>query len=216
MKDIRRKFISWSFIALSLTSIYAEEIPEIANGDLIFQVEGKSDFSKAIAASTAYGDSIKVIHVGILERKPEGKINVIEASPEEGVRIMPLKDFLEESPVIFGKPGVIVKRVNTPFPKESSVNRAKSHLGEDYDWNFLPNNGKMYCSELIYDSYLYENGERIFDLKPMNFLDSDGTMPDFWIELFGKLNQEVPQGVEGSNPNDLFKDPLLIEVKRYF
>ena len=70
----------------------------------------------------------------------------------------------------------------------------------------------MYCSELIYESYRDFDGNRIFQARPMNFRDPDGNLPTFWEELFAKLNMEVPEGVEGTNPNDLSKDPRLQDI----
>ena len=141
---------------------------------------------------------------------------IIEASPEAGVRVCPIDTLLEHAPKINGRPGVMVKRLEIDFPVEQAIARAKSYLGQPYDWTYLPDNGKLYCSELIYDSFLDVDGKHIFHAQPMNFRASDGTMPQFWIDLFEELKQEVPEGVPGTNPNDLSRDERLLEVYRYF
>ena len=50
----------------------------------------------------------------------------------------------------------------------------------------------------------------------MNFRAADGTMPAFWTELFEKLGEPIPEGVPGTNPNDMAREGVLTEVGRYF
>lgn len=185
------------------------------NGDLLFQTEGRSAFSEAISTATAR-DSLGFVHVAILHIDEEGTPNVIEASPRAGVREITLEQFLEESPLIDGNPGVVVKRLTVPFPAGEAIERAREHIGEPYDWYFLPDNGMMYCSELIYHCYLTEDGTPIFSTVPMNFRSADGEMPAFWTELYEKLGMDVPEGLPGTNPNQISDSPLLEEVWRYF
>lgn len=217
MKQFPYNLLSLLFFTIITGHVLAASgLPELRTGDLIFQVEGKSDFSNAITAATAVEDSLKFIHVGIIEKKGNGNIDVIEASPEEGVRIVTLDKFLNDAIRINGNPGAVVKRLSVDFSVETAISNALQHIGEPYDWWYLPDNGKMYCSELIYESYMTKNGERIFHSRPMNFRAPDGTMPEFWINLFEKLGTEVPEGIDGTNPSDLSKEPVLIEVCRFF
>lgn len=190
---------------------------ELQSGDLIFVVEGKGNFSKAISEATAFSDSLKFVHVGIIERE-DNFINVVEASPEEGVRIIPIEKFIEEAPEINGIPQIVIKRLTIDFPIEEAVARAKSFLGEPYDWWYLPGNGKMYCSELVYESFLDSEGNHIFIAQPMNFRSSDGNIPQFWNELFSELGQPIPEGIEGTNPSDLSKSSFLqtLTIENYF
>ena len=74
----------------------------------------------------------------------------------------------------------------------------------------------MYCSELIYESFLRRDGSHLFTAIPMSFRDKDGNMPSFWVELFKGLGMDVPEGEPGTNPNDMSKDPVLRLVHRYF
>ena len=107
---------------------------------------------------------------------------------------------------------VIIKRLTSTFPVAETVVRAKSFLGEPYDWEYMPDNGKMYCSELIYEAYLNEDGSHIFSAKPMTFKNAEGETPQFWIELFKKLEVDIPEGIPGTNPNDIFNDGRLITL----
>ncbi|MCH5240429.1 MAG: hypothetical protein J1F38_09415 [Muribaculaceae bacterium] len=178
----------------------------LKSGDLLFLSEENSAFSNAIVESTAQNDSIKLIHVGIIEIVDDEPY-LIEASPSNGVREIPIRDFLQDN-----KEKIFVRRIKFEFPVEQAITRAKSHIGEPYDWWYLPDNNKMYCSELVYESFLDANGNRIFNSIPMNFRDSSGNIPDFWIELFNKIGEEIPEGLPGTNPNDMFKSGFLRAV----
>lgn len=134
-----------------------------------------------------------------------------------------------------GKTGKIaVMRVSAAgFDADKSVKAVLTHLGEKYDWKYLPKNGKSYCSELIQESYQDKDGKLIFEAVPMNFLDSEGNIPEFWQKVFSndpqistpansrnksrKLQYDeinIPQGVPGSNPNMLAANHKLIDVYR--
>lgn len=185
-------------------------------GDIVFQLASGSEFSKAISSATSESGMLDFSHVGIIEIDSNGNIFVIEASPGRGVCITALDDFILNSPEIGSRPGLLVKRLIGDYPLSDIVSRAKKHLGEEYDWYYLPDNGRMYCSELIYDSYIDCDGRHIFDARPMNFKAPDGTFPPFWIQLFEKIGRDIPQGMPGTNPNDLSKSPRLVEIYRFF
>ena len=46
----------------------------------------------------------------------------------------------------------------------------------------------------------------------MNFLAPDGSMPPYWTTLFEELGMPVPQGVPGTNPQDMSASSLLETV----
>lgn len=199
-------------------------------GDLLFQVGGGDAFSEAITDATAWGDFVKFAHVGIVTIDEDGKLYVIEATGDRGVVRTEWDDFLEASPMVrptdcksvgtnesaeAGR-GVVAMRVKGEFSAAEATSRAKKFIGQPYDWSYYPDNGKMYCSELVWECFLWPDGSRIFTAKPMNFRDSDGNMPGFWVELYGKLGEPIPEGVPGTNPNDMSKEPVLTEVYRFF
>lgn len=82
---------------------------------------------------------------------------VVEASPEKGVVKTPWREFLNRS-----GGGVVVKRLDADYPKQEAVERVLAHLGQPYDWYYLPGNGRTYYSELVEESYLYADSTRIF------------------------------------------------------
>lgn len=184
-------------------------------GDLLFQTAAASDFAQAIVDATAQGAPIKFSHVAIVAME-DGKPYVIDASSRKGVARKEWDEFISSSPTVDGKPSIVVKRVNIDFPVREAVARAERHIGEEYDWSYLPDNGKMYCSELVYECYRREDGTPLFTARPMNFRDADGNMPAFWSELFEKLGEPIPEGVSGTNPNDMSAEPVLTEVYRFF
>ena len=186
---------------------------EPRDGDIAFQVSESSDFVKAITDVSAQRDSLKFSHVGIVGI---GKPCVLEAVPKGGVKITPLETYLTESATVGGKPGVVIKRVNREFPTQQAATRARKYIGQEYDWNFLPDNGKMYCSELVYESFIDTDGTHLFHESPMNFYDADGNIPAYWTELFKKLDADIPQGVSGTSPQEMSRESVLEEVYRYF
>ncbi|MBQ9073763.1 MAG: hypothetical protein IJY30_04825 [Muribaculaceae bacterium] len=127
-----------------------------------------------------------------------------------------LNYFLTTATHVNGKIGVVVKRIAIDFSAIAAAEKARSFMGEPYDWSFLPDNGKMYCSELIYECYRNDDNTPLFTSKPMTFKDANGNIPQFWIDLFQSHDETIPEGIQGTNPNDMAKSPILIEVHRYF
>lgn len=180
-------------------------------GDLLFVVADDSGFSEAIVDATAQRDSLKFSHVAIVGMQ-HGRPYVVEASSRGGVCRTAWDTFFSCAPN-----GVVAMRVAADgFSADEALARAESHIGEAYDWSFLPNNGKMYCSELVYESYLLNDGRALFSARPMNFRDAEGNLPDFWITLFKELGEPVPEGLPGTNPSDLSKEASLVEIWRGF
>ena len=165
------------------------------NGDLLFLTKNMSDMEKAITASTG-----EYTHVALVERDSNG-VWIIEALPKHGVRRIPYRQFERENSFFD------IYRLIEPFDTVAVIARAKSLIGKPYDNAFLPDNDAYYCSELI---QIIFNG--LFPLKPMNWRDADGNVPEYWVEHFKKLGIPVPEGVPGSNPTDLSKSEKLKRV----
>lgn len=187
---------------------------KLQTGDLLFQC-GAGAMSAAITDATGRTERINYTHVGIVLHR-EAADSVLEATTEGGVRIVALADFLAGSARIGEGPAVTAMRLRDTSGVAASVERARRQLGAPYDYWFLPDNGCYYCSELVCDHYLRPDGTPIFQTRPMNFRAADGTMPRYWEELFARLGEPVPEGVAGSNPNDLAQEPALYEVFRWF
>lgn len=211
------KYILFTIILLALAASCRQESDRLMNGDLIFvglpldyDAEGGS-MDEAIASSTGNDGELNLIHVAIAEVK-EDSVWIIDATIRHGVDRHPLDTFLTDFTLRDGSlPEFIIKRVKG-VDADAAVKKAQTFCGRGYDTLFLPDNEEQYCSELVQNSYLDASGNAVFESRPMNFLASDGTMPQYWEWLFGLLNMEVPQGVMGTNPQDMSKEACLESV----
>lgn len=189
---------------------------QLRNGDLLFQSNEEGGLSSAIDEATGREKEISFSHVGIISIEANG-IYVLEAEPERGVHLTPLQDFLDASAHDEkGRPLVVVERFADGMLAQRAVEKGKQYIGQPYDFSYLPDNDSMYCSELVYESFLDEGGRHLLRSKPMTFKNADGVTPEYWLDLFSRQHMEVPEGVEGTNPNDMLHDPALVEVFRYY
>ncbi len=46
----------------------------------------------------------------------------------------------------------------------------------------------------------------------MNFKNQEGEMPAYWTWLFGQLGEPIPQGVPGTNPQQMHASPQLVHI----
>ncbi len=203
--------------------------PDLQTGDLLFQC-GTGDMTEAIATATGGRRPFNYTHVGILlaaERpahreptecslSPAPADSVLEATTDGGVRIVALAEFLDRAARIDGKPATVAMRLRDTTGVAASVARARKALGAPYDYSFRPDNGRYYCSELVCDHYLRPDGTHCFTARPMNFRAPDGTLPRYWAELFERIGEPVPEGVPGTNPNNLSREGGLYETHRWF
>ena len=194
----------------------AEEVKEtVKSGDLLFvaipadyQLDGISD---AIAQSTGSGEK-NYIHTAILDVDSAG-VWVLDATIKHGVDRHPLDTFLVDFTLKDGSyPDLEVWRLNDDADAAKYVSNATAYIGEAYDFTFTADNGTHYCTELVYDSYVTSDGTHIFSTVPMNFALPDGTMPDYWKQLFAKLGTDIPQGEPGTNPQMMRTEPAIHRV----
>lgn len=187
----------------------------LRTGDLLFQIGSESAMSSAIAAATGDGTPIPFTHVGIAVCCAEAD-SVLEATAPGGVRMTALDAFLGKSASVEGRPAVVAMRLKDTAGIAAAIARARSFIGQPYDYSYRPDNGRMYCSELVWESYRRPDGSPIFPARPMNFRAADGTMPQFWIELFERAGEDIPEGAAGTNPADMARDTALTKVRRWF
>ena len=204
-------YIGMLFSAISC----GRTVPTLQPGDLLFQVGKTSEMTGAITDATGENGRLNFSHVGIAI-PGGGADSVLEATSDGGVRLTPLAEFLDRSARIGGRPAVVAMRLRDTTGVAAAIARARTFVGQPYDYSFRPDNGRLYCSELVWESYLAPDGSRLFAAQPMNFRAADGSMPPFWTALFEELGEEIPEGVPGTNPNDMAHDPQLKEVARYY
>ena len=192
--------------------------PCIETGDLLFvgipmDYWSEDGMGEAIAAATAAGDTVNFIHTAILEVDAEGSVWVIDATLAHGVDRHPLDTLLADFTLQADAVRTLrVMRLRDNGDAVRFVEQAKAMVGEEYDVYFKPWNGRHYCTELVYDTYVDATGTHLFETVPMNFRNKEGEMPPYWTRLFAMLGEEVPQGQPGTNPQMMLASPNLVYV----
>lgn len=117
----------------------------LKEGDLLFHISESSQ-----APLIMWGTLSLFSHCGIVVEK-EGGLYVLEA--ENGVELTPLDKWKER--------GRYRWMWSRRIYKEPVKIEYQQYLGQRYDWQFKFDNGKMYCSELIYVIYRDQFGKEI-------------------------------------------------------
>lgn len=175
------------------------------SGDLIFQDLDCGELCDAIEKVTTGYKGKPFSHIGLVYDRKDS-VFVIEAVGA-GVRLTPLESFLNRNKDEKGAPKVIIGRLKKEHRKlnDSAISFAIRQLGTGYDKEFIYDNGKYYCSELIYDAYKYANNNQpFFQLEPMMFKDTitHQTLP-VWDTYYKKMGIDIPEGQPGCNPAGL-------------
>lgn len=83
-------------------------------------------------------------------------------------------------------------------------------LGRPYNASYVPNDDSYYCSDFIERAF---RAHHVFALQPMNFRNPQtGKIARHWIDLYRSMGMDVPQGVPGTNPNDMSAAPVLERI----
>jgi len=172
-------------------------------GDLLFQDLDCGPLCDAIEKEQNNAHERAFSHVGMLVWQGTEPL-VLEAYGK--VKLTPLSKFLDRSTDSLGNPKVVVKRPLLRYKQDllALKNVGLSYLGKPYDEEFLMNNNKYYCSELIYDIYTTVSGDSsYFQLFPMRFSESGTTIDSIWISYFKKMGMKPPVGQLGCNPTQM-------------
>lgn len=184
----------------------------LRSGDLLF-LDLDCEACDAIARVTqkqlgVAGPSLS--HVGIVAEHT-GRLVVLEAWPEPApgaVRRTELATFLGRV-----KGGAEKARgyyrLSLPERLRGVVQRAlgqlETLLGQPYDDAFLPDNGRFYCSELIYEAFRRaQDGVALFTLLPMTFGATGSPERATWERYYAKLGLPVPEGKPGLSPLGIY------------
>lgn len=124
---------------------------ELKEGDIVFLMS-KSEQSPLVQ----YATSSPWSHCGVIIEKSDG-LYVLEAS--NVVKLTPYKAWKAR-----GRMGIVKSR---RVVKEPVKIRYRKYLGTPYDLQFKFDNGKYYCSELVYDIYLNQLGIQLCKPKPI-------------------------------------------------
>ena len=151
---------------LLLTSANANNLPDLKNGDLVFQTIKSSQTAAIMVASSS-----PYTHVGIVKIDESGNPLVVEAIGP--VREIGLDEWIKQG--VAGR--ITIKRMKS-LTEESALkvlDAAKEYYGRPYDFYFYFDKESIYCSELVYyafkDAMSIELG-KIQDIKSLNFDNS--------------------------------------------
>ena len=204
---------------LVLLAACSPKAEQLQTGDLIFvgipadYSLDKSSMDSAIAQATGSESGLNLIHTAIAEVDPEGRVWIIDATIKHGVDRHPLDTFLRDFTLRDGSyPVFKILRLKDNRQAEQYVENAKKQLGLPYDSAFLPENDALYCTELVYQCYRDGNGQPLFQATPMNFKNAEGEFPLYWEQLFALLDQPIPQGIPGTNPQGMAEESVLRPV----
>ena len=122
-----------------------------------------------------------------------------------------IKNFIEINSKKNPSKKYYIKRVKLSSEEDIKrwINEVEKHIGKKYNYTYLPLKDSLYCSELVYNAYRDNKNQPLFTEIPMNFKDKEGKFPQYWIELYKKLNMEIPQGETGTNPHQMMKSEIL-------
>ena len=184
-----------SIVTESLT-VQTEPIKDIREGDVIFQTS-QSQQSPLIQIATRS----KISHCGIIVMK-NGKPYVLETL--KTLVVTPLDKFIAR-----GEDGKYwLKRSK----KENIKIKYDSYLGKPYDLAFKFDNGKFYCSELIYDIYKNQLGIELCEPKKVSDYLILGTDKLPQIEKAMK-KRRITKEQYAVAPVDIFESDYLETVK---
>lgn len=180
---------------------YAQINPsDLKTGDFIFQDMDCGPLCDAIEAVTEGYKGNDFSHMGLVYKKND-TIYIIEAAGTK-VRLNTLEKFSKNTskPMYIGR----VKMKYTPLIPEA-ISFSLEQIGVPYDDDYVYDNGKYYCSELIYDAFKKANKDKpFFQLFPMTYKEP-GTNEFFpaWVEYYKQIGSEIPEGKPGCNPGGM-------------
>lgn len=195
------------FVFIGIISVYGQQFKD---GDLIFQDLDCGPLCDAIEAVTEGHRGYDYSHMGMIYHRND-TIYVIEAAGK-AVRLTTLQDFSKNSP----EPDLMArlkKQYRHLIPK--AISFSLKQLGVPYDTEYVYDNGSYYCSELIYDAFLFaNNGKPFFKLYPMTY-KQPGTNEFFpaWVEYYKTIGKEIPEGKPGCNPGGISTSDKIEIIK---
>ena len=188
--------LPFSSMVTEMITAQTDPIEEVKEGDVIFQTS-QSQQSPLIQIATRS----RISHCGIIVMK-NGKPYVLETL--KTLVVTPLDKFIAR-----GEGGKYwLKRSN----KENIKIEYGSYLGKPYDLAFKFDNGKFYCSELIYDIYKNQLGIELCEPKKVSDYLMIGIDKLPQIEMAMK-KRGITMEQYAVAPVDIFESDYLEDVK---
>jgi len=193
-------------------SHYSEQLQE---GDLLFQNLNCGDLCNAIEAVTEGVNGKDFSHCALVV-KINDTLKVVEAIGDK-VQVNSLKKFFARSGDTSIIQNITVGRVKHQFEHliPNAISNARQFIGQPYDNEFLLENGKWYCSELLYQSFKEANSQNdFFELQPMTFINpKTKTFFPAWVNYYKELKTEIPEGKPGINPGLISRSNKIQIIK---
>jgi len=216
-----KKLILISLFALLFSSCNSNQkkLFKLKQGDLLFQNTGTGIIDNAIKNVTATPFSKNYSHIGMAIQK-DRQWFILEAIPKEGICLTPLKKFLNRNKNKFNKSQTTVGRLDSYYQPyiSNAIEYGIKRINKPYDEIFLWDDNSYYCSELIYKMFSTQDLPKDsipFLTHPMTFNDSTGKPMASWVTYYTKRNQEIPEGIKGTNPNLMASSPYIKFVYDY-
>lgn len=173
---------------------------KLKDGDLIFQDMDCGPLCDAIEAVTEGYKGKDFSHMGMVYHRND-TIYIIEAAGS-AVRLSTLEKFSKNTkkPMPVGRLKKQYQNLIIP-----AIDFSLKQLGVPYDDEYVYDNGSYYCSELIYDAFMFANGGKpFFRLFPMTY-KQPGTNEFFpaWVDYYKAINKSIPEGKPGCNPGGM-------------
>jgi hypothetical protein len=198
-------FLFVSFFVFGQTS-------KLKTGDLLFQKMNCGELCDAIHAVTDGFNGNDFSHLGLVVIEND-TVFIIEAAGN-AVRKVTLEQFSKNTETT-----MFVGRVKSKYKKliPEVISFSKQQIGIPYDDDYLYDNDKYYCSELIYDAFLKAYGKPFFELQPMTFKqpESNEFFPA-WVDYYQNLKIEIPEGEQGCNPGGISTSDKIIMVGKLY
>jgi hypothetical protein len=187
----------------------------LQEGDLLFQDLNCGALCNAIETVTEGIDGKKFSHCAMIVKQND-TLKVVEAIGGN-VQTSTLHHFFARSGDTATIKNITIART-TAMEKvglAKAVSFAVQQVGQPYDDEFIMNNGKWYCSELLYEAFKVANNQKeFFSLAPMTFKDP-ATKNYFpaWIDYYKALQKPIPEGQLGLNPGSISRSDKLTILK---
>ena len=205
------------FLLILSANCLAQEF-ELKNGDIIFQEACSGNLDNTIKQVTSSVDNYQFTHVGIVYIDDKGAVFVLEANMPK-VSLTPLAEYLYPPKAEKCYPKSVVGRLTKEYQSiiPDALKAGMALIGKGYDYGYVLNDDKYYCSELIYEILKQANGgEDVFTLNIMTFKDENtGQTTNGWIDYFNKHALPIPEGEWGINPGAMSRCDGIEIIHRY-
>lgn len=163
---------------LKATEASAAKLPELRDGDLVFQTTSEPQALAIMLAS----DSLYT-HMGFIKLTDDGPVVVEAVGP---VMETPLQPWIERG--VARRVTVARIRDLKPETAKAALKAATQYYGRGYDILFYFGNDEIYCSELVYEAYK-DAGLELGTVQKLSELDLDNAAAD---KLFQSRWQRHP------------------------